>query len=226
MLFVEKLWNNNEYTVEIMSDTVNIKGLIMEKFSFSIKNSWSNWEQEFKQGSQGGSDALKDALKKVMIGASSLVGGEVSEFLSGLVTASKRQVYQTVVFWKDTDISGFGTKFLVINFDGKHNPKDVFKKLSELALPDREGFLLLPPHKYRVNVSLSVSGDSLVGGEGALGYRYSNWFFAKRYFVLGGVSCSFSDEKCRDGSPLYGEFTVDLVPVMEVNKDVFLSWLL
>lgn len=80
-------------------------------------------------------------------------------------------------------------------------------------------------HNYRVDVQLKADSGGLRGGEGTLGFRYSNWFFAEQFFVLSGCSCKFSYEKCQDGSPLYGEFSIDLEPCMEVTKDTFLRWI-
>lgn len=217
MLFVEKFWNNDEFTAEITTSTgKSIKGLIGSQLTFRLQHSWSSWDKEV------GDTVLKHNLRKALAAAGALVGGDIGKFLSDLAQASLRSIYQTVLFWKGAEIAGFSVTLIVVNWDGNHNPLQTFKELMELGLPTREGMLLKPPHDYRVDIQLK--SDTLTGGEGTLGFRYSNWFFAEQYFVLGGCTSRFSYEKCQDGSPLYGEFTIDLEPCMEVTKNVFLKW--
>lgn len=219
-LLVEKLWNDLVYTLEIVGPEGSVKGLIASQLNLGVKNSWSNWEQEFKGASGGG---LPEGVKKLLVGTASLAPGEVGDFLGGLATASTRQLYHTVLFWKDTEVSGLSVSFIVINFDGNKNPLKTLKTLANMALPVREGFVLYAPHKYKVDIA--KADNNFQGGEGTLSFRYSNWFEAMKYFVLTNFDCKFSDEKTRDGYPLYGEFTVTLEPFIEVTRDVFLSWL-
>lgn len=231
-LLIERMWNDDLYTAEVVGTVdgklLSIKGLITSELRIHFSHEWSNLESELGLDMGIG---LNNALKQIGIGVASLLseagGGEISNLLSQFITAKKRIVHQTLVFWKDTTVSGIDVNLLVINFNGKLNPLKIYKEIAPKLLPFRKGLLFMPPHGYTVTVDFAkmLGGAVYQGPPGTLGFRYSNWFEAYNFFVLKSFNATFSEERLRDGSPLYAEFSISLEPFIEVSADVFTGWI-